>query len=119
MYHKEHLWAMKEADGSVRIGISDYAQDRLNSVIFVELPTVGAYLSQGESGAELESVKATSEAIMPMSGTVVEVNKALDDTPERINSSPYGEGWLMRITPAYPDEPGLISASEYAALVGA
>ena len=69
-------------------------------------------ISQGESGAELESVKVTSEAIMPMSGTVVEVNKALEDTPERINSSPYDQGWLMRTTPACPDEPGLISASD-------
>ncbi|SBW07149.1 Glycine cleavage system H protein [uncultured delta proteobacterium] len=117
LYHKEHLWAKKEADGSVRIGISDFAQDRLSSVIFVDLPAIGAHFAQGESGAELESVKVTSEAIMPMSGKVVEVNAALGDTPELLNSSPYDEGWLVRIIPDDPDEAGLLSAAEYAALV--
>jgi glycine cleavage system H protein len=118
LYHKEHLWAQREADGSVRIGLSDFAQDRLGSVVFVRLPAVGAHFSQGESGAEIESVKITSEAIMPVSGKVVEVNGALNDTPELVNSSPYGEGWLARVTPDDPDEGGLLGASAYAALVG-
>lgn len=119
MYHKDHLWAKKEADGSVRIGISDYAQDQLDNVIFIDLPNIGDHFKQGVSGAELESVKITSEAIMPMSGKVIEVNQALSDAPELVNSSPYDEGWLMLITPDNPAETGLISAAEYAAQTGA
>ena len=118
LYHKEHLWAKKEADGFVRIGVSDFAQDRLGGVIFVDLPAVGTHFSQGESGAEIESVKVTSEAVMPVSGTIVEVNGALNGTPELVNSSPYGEGWLARVSPDDPGEAGLLGASEYAALVG-
>lgn len=118
MYHKDHLWAKKEADGSVRIGISDFAQDQLNSVIFVELPQIGDHFDQGVSGAELESVKVTSEAIMPMSGKVIAVNEALNDTPELVNSNPYDEGWLLLMTPDDPNQGGLVAAAEYAALVG-
>lgn len=117
LYHKEHLWAKKEADGSVRVGISDFAQQQLDNVIFINLPSVGDVFRQGESGADLESVKASSDAIMPMSGKVIAVNEALRDTPELVNSDPYGEGWLMLITPKNPDEGSLVSAAEYAAQV--
>lgn len=118
LYHKEHLWAKKEADGTVRIGISDFAQQQLDNVIFIDLPSEGDVFKQGESGANLESVKASSDAIMPMSGKVVTVNEMLKDKPELVNSDPYGEGWLMRISPDNPDEGNLLSAAEYAALVG-
>lgn len=119
-YHPDHLWAKKEPDGSVRVGISDYAQDQLDNVIFIDLPKAGDHFKQGVSGAELESVKTTSPAVMPMSGTVSAVNEALGDTPELVNSDPYGKGWLMLINPDDPGEwDGLLSAAGYAALAGA
>lgn len=114
MYHPDHLWAKKEADGSFRIGISDFAQEQLDNVIFIDLPSVGDVFKQGESGASLESVKATSDAIMPLSGKVTAVNEALADAPELVNSDPYGEGWLMIIQADNPDQGDLIPASEYA-----
>lgn len=116
MYHAEHLWALKEGD-KVRVGISDFAQDQLESVIFIDLPNVGDHFDQGVSGASLESVKTTSDAIMPMSGTVVEVNDELNGNPELVNSDPYGAGWLMVITPDDPNQGGMITAAEYAAQV--
>ena len=117
MYHAEHLWALKEG-GKVRVGISDFAQDQLESMIFIDLPNVGDHFKQGVSGASLESVKTTSDAIMPMSGRVLEVNEELAANPELVNSDPYGAGWLMVISPDDPAQGGLISAAEYAAQVG-
>lgn len=114
-YHPEHLWAQPQSDGSVLVGISDYAQDQLGAVIFVELPETGAHFTQGQSCASIESAKVTSDAVMPLSGTVLEVNEALADTPELLNQSPYGEGWLVRVKADDPAEPGLISAAAYAA----
>ena len=116
-YHTEHLWAQPQTDGSVLVGISDYAQEQLGAVIFVELPETGAHFAQGQSCASIESAKVTSDAIMPLSGTVLEVNAALDDTPELLNQSPYAEGWLARVKPDDPAEPGRISAAAYAAQV--
>ena len=97
------------------MGISDYAQDQLGAVIFVELPETGAHFTQGQSCASIESAKVTSDAVMPLSGTVLEINEALADTPELLNQSPYGEGWLVRVKADDPAEPGLISAAAYAA----
>ena len=91
-YHPEHLWAQSRSDGSVLVGISNYAQDQLGAVIFVELPETGAHFTQGQSCASIESAKVTSDAVMPLSGTVLEINEALADTPELLNQSPYGEG---------------------------
>ena len=108
-YHPEHLWAQPQTDGSVLVGISDYAQE--------QLPETGAHFAQGQSCASIESAKVTSDAIMPLSGTVLEVNAALDDTPELLNQSPYAEGWLARVKPDDPAEPGRISAAAYAAQV--
>ncbi len=116
-YHSEHLWAKAEADGSMYVGITDYAQDQLGSVIFVDLPAVGQHFTKGESCASIESVKITSDAIIPVSGEVIEVNKALADTPELLNTSPYCEGWLVRIKPDDIHEGGRISAAQYASLV--
>ena len=110
-YHPEHLWAQSRSDGSVLVGISDYAQDQLGAVIFVELPETGAHFTQGQSCASIESAKVTSDAVMPLSGTVLEINEALADTPELLNQSPYGEGWLVRVKADDPAEPGLISAA--------
>lgn len=112
-YHAEHLWAQVQPDGSCCVGITDFAQDQLGSVIFVDLPAVGSSFQQGESCASIESVKVTSEAIMPVSGQIIAVNEALADTPELLNSDPYNGGWLVRVTLTAPDEPGCISAEEY------
>lgn len=117
-YHAEHLWAKEAADGSYVIGITDFAQDQLGEVIFIDLPEAGAHFAQGESCAEIESAKVVSPAIIPLSGTVVEVNPALNDTPELVNSDPYGDGWLVRITADDPSET-TITAAEYQRIVSA
>lgn len=117
-YHAEHLWAKEAGDGSFVIGITDFAQEQLGEVIFIDLPEAGAYFAQGESCAEIESAKVVSPAIIPLSGTVVEVNTALGDTPELVNSDPYGAGWLVRITADDASE-ATISAAEYRQLVTA
>lgn len=117
-YHAEHLWAKPEADGTMLVGVTDYAQDQLGEVIFVELPNGGDQFRQGASCAEIESVKITSNAIIPVSGEVVEVNDALTDKPELLNEDPYGKGWLIRVKPLDPNEGGRLTAAEYAKLVG-
>ena len=115
-YHAEHLWAREAGDGSFVIGITDFAQEQLGEVIFIDLPEVGAHFDQGVSCAEIESAKVVSPAIIPLSGTVTEVNEALSDTPELVNSYPYGEGWLVRIKADDPSE-ATITAAEYSQLV--
>ena len=117
-YHAEHLWAKEAGDGSFVIGITDFAQDQLGEVIFIDLPEVGSHFDQGVSCAEIESAKVVSPAIIPLSGTVVEVNAALNDTPELVNSDPYGAGWLVRITADDASE-AIITAAEYSKLVSA
>lgn len=114
-YHPEHLWAQKQGDGSILVGVSDYAQEQLGSVIFIDLPEVGAHFDQGQSCASIESVKVTSDAIVPVPGTVVAVNEALADTPELLNDSPYGDGWLVRLRPDSDDLSGLLDAASYEA----
>ena len=116
-YSTDHEWARLE-DGKVRIGITDYAQDALGDVVFVELPEVGRAVTAGESFAEVESTKSVSDIYAPIAGTVAAVNGDLADTPERINDDPYGEGWLCLIEPA--DGAGLdelMGAAAYQALV--
>ena len=117
-YHAEHLWAKEAGDGSFVIGITDFAQDQLGEVIFIDLPEAGAHFAQGVSCAEIESAKVVSPAIIPLSGTVVEVNSALSDTPELVNSDPYGAGWLVRITADNSSEE-TITVAQYAQLVSA
>ena len=95
-YTKEHEWLMIEGNAA-RIGITDHAQQELGDVVYVELPDVGKKLDKGESFGSVESVKAVSEIYMPLSGTVTEVNELLADSPEEVNSSPYGDGWMIRI----------------------
>lgn len=117
-YHAGHLWAIQEEGNTFRIGITDFAQQQLGAVIFVDLPTVGSHFAQNTSCASIESVKVTSEALIPLGGTIVEVNPALEDAPELLNSSPYEQGWLVRITADNPQEPGRITAADYAKQVG-
>ena len=97
-YSKDHEWAIED-DGLISIGISDYAQDQLGDIVFVEMPEVGDSFDAGEDFGTLESVKAVSELYMPVGGEIVEVNEALEDEPELVNKDPYG-AWIVKIKPA-------------------
>ncbi|TML93907.1 MAG: glycine cleavage system protein GcvH [Actinobacteria bacterium] len=97
-YTQDHEWARIE-DGRVRVGITDYAQDALGDVVFVQLPERGARLEAGATFSEVESTKSVSDIYAPVAGTVVEVNSELTDAPQRINEDPYGEGWICVIEP--------------------
>ena len=101
-YTSEHEWVRSpgEADGSVRVGITDYAQDALGDIVYVSLPEVGTDLEEGAAVGELESTKSVSDVYAPLAGSVVARNEALDATPELLNSDPYGEGWLFEIVPS-------------------
>jgi glycine cleavage system H protein len=101
-YTSEHEWVRSpgEADGSVRIGITDYAQDALGDIVYVSLPEVGTDLEEGAAVGELESTKSVSDVYAPLAGSVVARNEALDATPELVNSDPYGEGWLFELVPS-------------------
>jgi glycine cleavage system H protein len=117
-YSSEHEWVRSpgEADGSVRVGITDYAQDALGDIVYVSLPEVGAEVSVGETVGELESTKSVSDVYAPVSGRVVARNEALDGTPELVNSDPYGEGWLFEVAGAAESEvQGLMDAAGYQA----
>ncbi len=115
-YTKDHEWAMAE-QGKVRVGITDFAQDALGDIVFVELPAIGSKLSQGGPLGEIESTKSVSQIYAPIAGTVVEVNSALAEAPEKVNSEPYGAGWLAILEPE-GDDPlaGLLDAAGYRAL---
>ncbi len=98
-YTKDHEWARIEGD-TVVIGINDYAQDQLGEVVFVELPEIGDSFEKGDEFGTVESVKAVSEIYMPLSGEVLEANGSLEDSPELVNSDPYGGGWIIKIKPS-------------------
>ena len=102
-YAKDHEWVRIEGD-KARIGISDYAQDQLGDIVFVELPEVGSKLSKGDEFGTVESVKAVSELYMPVGGEVVSVNNGLEDAPEKVNNAPYTDGWMIEIAPEDPSE---------------
>ncbi|MBT8063324.1 MAG: glycine cleavage system protein GcvH [Xanthomonadales bacterium] len=113
-YTESHEWIGVEADGSVRIGITDHAQEQLGDLVFVELPEQGERLDQGESCAVVESVKAASDIYAPITGQVVAVNESLDDDPGLINSDPYGDGWLFSVSLDDVSElEGLMDAEAY------
>ncbi len=117
IYHAEHDWARIEGEQAT-FGITWYAQDSLGEVVFYDPPEVGAATAKDSSYAEVESVKAVSDVIAPLSGEVVEVNEALGDAPEKINEDPYGEGWLVRVKLSDPGEAeALLSAADYRKLV--
>ncbi len=98
-YTSDHEWLAAGDDGRVKVGITDYAQDALGDVVFVELPEVGTAVTAGDSVGEVESTKSVSDIYAPLTGTVVEVNSALGDAPETLNGDPYGEGWMFVIQP--------------------
>ena len=102
-YSADHEWAKTKGE-TVMVGISDYAQDQLGDVIYVEFPPVGDSFEKDEEFGSVESVKAVSELFMPIGGEIVSVNTALEDSPELINTSPYGDGWMIEIKPADPTE---------------
>ncbi|NBE79449.1 glycine cleavage system protein GcvH [Micromonospora rubida] len=113
-YTAEHEWVAGDGSGSVRIGITHFAQDSLGDIVFVQLPEEGAEVAAGDSLGEIESTKSVSEIYAPLSGVVAARNEALADTPEVINSDPYGAGWLVEITPADPVAvDGLLTAGAY------
>ena len=116
-YHSEHTWARREGD-RVTVGITDFAQEELGEVLFVELPRVGGGASSGESFGVVESVKAVSDLIAPVSGEVVAVNPRLDETPELVNQAPYGDGWLIVVEASNPaDWQALLNADDYQATI--
>ena len=98
-YAEDHEWARLEGD-KVRVGIDDYAQDQLGDIVFVELPQVGDTFKQGEEFATVESVKAVVECYMPVGGEIIAVNTALEESPELMNKSPYGDGWMIDVKPS-------------------
>ena len=109
-YTKSHEWVRTEGD-TATIGITDHAQEELGDIVFIEMPEEGATLDAGDSFGTLESVKAVSDLYAPVGGEVVEVNEALNDSPEKINEDPYGEGWIIKLRVS--DEGNLLSASDY------
>jgi glycine cleavage system H protein len=116
-YSKDHEWARLE-DGRVRMGITDYAQDALGDVVFVQLPPVGTEVAAGASFSEVESTKSVSDIYAPVTGVVVEVNDELVDAPERLNEDPYGDGWLCVLDPSDVGElDTLLDAEGYRKLI--
>ena len=120
LYHDQHDWARLEGDEHAVFGITWYAQDSLGEVVFYDPPEPGAAIDKDASYAEVESVKAVSDVIAPLSGEIVEVNEALADAPEKINEDPYGEGWLVKVKLSAPAETNaLLGAEEYRKLLDA
>ena len=118
MYTREHEWLRREDDGSVTIGITDHAQKALGDLVYVELPEVGQDLDSGGDMAVVESVKAASDVYAPISGAVVAVNEELGDDPEKINTDPYGDGWIVRMKPSEEiDESALLAPNDYQTLL--
>lgn len=117
-YVKTHEWIRLEADGTVTIGITDHAQSLLGDVVFVELPEIENEVAAGAEAGVVESVKAASDIYAPISGEIIEVNEALESEPELINSSPYEDGWILKMQPSDPGElDELLDADEYKELV--
>jgi len=114
-YTKEHEWVDVEGDIAT-VGITAYAADKLGDVVFVDLPTVGSTVAEGRVVGEIESTKSVGELFAPVNGTVLETNGAVVATPELVNSDPFGEGWLIKVT--FTELPTLLSYAEYSALVG-
>ncbi len=113
-YTKEHEWVRTEGDGSVVVGITDFAQESLGDVVYVELPQEGATVTKNEPFGVVESVKAVSDLYAPVSGTVTEVNDSLVDSPEVINEDPYGDAWMIKVELNNPDDLNdLLTAEEY------
>jgi glycine cleavage system H protein len=118
-YAKSHEWARLESDGTVTVGITDYAQNSLGDITYVQVPKVGAALKAGETFGVVESVKAASDLYAPIGGTVTAVNAALDGAPETVNRAPYTDGWMLKLKPSDPAAiKSLLDADAYGKLAG-
>ncbi len=118
-YAKTHEWAQVAADGTVTIGITDYAQNSLGDITYIQVPKVGAVLKAGETFGVVESVKAASDVYAPVAGTVLAVNQQLETTPEKVNQAPYTDGWMLKLTLANPaDVNTLLNAADYGKHIG-
>ena len=117
-YTKDHEWIRVEGDTAF-VGITDYAQQELGEIVFVDIATEGETLAKDEAFGSVEAVKTVSDLLMPVAGEVLEVNPELEDKPELVNSDPYGQGWLIKVKPAHvADVEGLLSADDYKKLIG-
>jgi glycine cleavage system H protein len=115
LYRESHEWVRNDEDGTVTVGISDHAQAQLGDMVFIELPEPGMSYEQGDACAVVESVKAASDVYAPLTGEVIEANSALEDSPELVNTDPYGDGWLFRMQLANASElDGLLTPEAYA-----
>lgn len=118
-YHPEHTWA-QPADSKLRVGITDHAQDELSTVVYVDLPDVDDEVEAGRPFGEIESTKTLSNRVAPVSGTITDVNTAVDGDPELVNRDPYGDGWLIVVDPADDGQlNALLTADDYIAQTGA
>ena len=118
-YAKSHEWVLDHQDGTVSVGITDHAQEALGDVVFVELPEVGQTLTQGKEFGVIESVKAASDLYSPVNGEVIEVNEALEDSPETVNDAPYEGGWIMKVRLTDNNLDDLLDANAYQATINA
>ena len=119
LYTKEHEWALFGKDDVVVIGITDYAQNQLGDIIFIEFPQIGEHISSGDIFGEIEAVKTVSELYAPISGSIIEVNIALEEKPDLVNNDPFGGGWIIKINPTNPDEKkNLMDSNAYDEFVG-
>jgi glycine cleavage system H protein len=116
-YTREHEWARDESDGRIRVGITDYAQDALGDVVYVDIPETGTEVTAGQPFGEVESTKSVSDVYAPVSGTVIERNGALEDRPDMVNEEPYGDGWMIAIQAEPGSLDGLLDAAAYEAFV--
>lgn len=117
-YTREHEWLRMEGGNAV-VGITEFATSELGDIVFIEIETLGEKLTQGDTFGTVEAVKTVSDLFMPVGGEIVEVNPALQNTPELVNKDPYGEGWLIKIKISNPSEvEGLMDSSAYAGMVG-
>jgi glycine cleavage system H protein len=118
LYTDDHEWILKESEQFFSVGITDYAQDSLGDVTFVEVPEVGTEFSKGDVFGVVESVKAASDLFMPVSGEIVEVNEDLNDSPELINEAPYEGGWIIKVKISDTDQSHLLSPDDYSKVTG-
>ncbi|MBT0727855.1 glycine cleavage system protein GcvH [Rosenbergiella australiborealis] len=117
-YRDSHEWVRQEGDGTVTVGITEHAQSLLGDMVFIDLPALGRQVTAGDDCAVAESVKAASDIYAPVSGEIIAINEALNDSPEQVNSSPYDDGWLFKIKLSHDDELGqLLDANAYQSLI--
>jgi glycine cleavage system H protein len=118
LYSEDHIWCKKEPDGNVRLGMTYYYQEQLKNVVYLDLPGPGTLLKRGRPFASFESSKTAADLDSPISGAVLETNPVLADKPGLVNKDPYGQGWMILVQPAHPEElDSLLSAKEYIALI--